>query len=182
LDGGVFSQQASHHLDLLEWLVGDVESVFAKSINAFARIETEDTGVIALKFKNGALGLIEATTAIRPTDIEGSISILGSKGIVEVGGFAANEMKVWQFENKLPDDDEVVLKYKTTPPSVYGFGHYQYLKDVIDAIINKKKAFVDGNEGKKALHLIHAIYKSIETGKEVFLNDNSISSKLGRGK
>ncbi len=181
LDGGIFSQQASHHLDLLEWLAGDVESVFAKSINAFAKIETEDTGVVLIKFKNRALGLIEATTAARPTDIEGSISILGSKGIAEVGGFAVNEMKIWQFEDKMPGDEEALNRYKTSPPSVYGFGHLQYLKDVIDAIVNRKKAFVDGNEGRKALKLIHAIYSSIEKGKEVFLDDNLQSSKLGRG-
>ncbi len=179
-DGGVFSQQASHHLDLLEWLVGDIESVFARSMNAFAKIEAEDTGIAMIRFKNGALGLIEATTAARPTDLEGSISILGSKGTVEVGGFAVNEMKVWRFEEEQPGDDEVIVKYRTMPPSVYGFGHYQYLKDVIDAIVNEKKSFVDGDEGRKALRFIHAVYKSIETGKEVFLDDNPQSSKLGR--
>lgn len=181
-DGGVFSNQASHHVDLLEWLAGEVESVFAKSIKAFAKIEAEDTAVVALKFKNGALGLIEATTAARPVNIEGSISILGSRGTAEVGGFAANEMKAWQFEDKQPGDEEALSKYKTSPESVYGFGHVQYLKDVIDAIVNKKKAFVDGNEGRKSLRLIHAIYKSVETGKEVFLKNKPQSSKLGKGK
>ncbi|MEK7138169.1 MAG: Gfo/Idh/MocA family oxidoreductase [Patescibacteria group bacterium] len=181
MDGGVFSQQASHHLDLLEWLVGETESVFARSTNAFAKIEAEDTGIVSLKFKNGTLGLIEATTATRPTNIEGSISILGSRGTAEVGGFAANEMRVWQFEDKEQGDEDALIRYKTSPPSVYGFGHAQYLKDVVDAIINKKKAFVDGNEGRKALRLIHAIYKSIETRKEVFLNNDPESSRLGRG-
>jgi len=180
LDGGIFASQASHHLDLLEWLVGDVESVFAKTINAFAKIEAEDTGVVALKFKNGALGTIEATTAVRPTDTEGSISVLGDKGMVEVAGFAVNEVKTWQFEDKQPGDEEAINKYRTAPPSVYGFGHQQYLKDVIEVIINNKPAFVDGQAGRNALNLTHAIYKSIETGQEIFLRDKPRSFKLGK--
>ena len=98
-DGGVLTNQASHHVDLLEWMMGDVESVFAKSKHALADIEAEDTAVVILKFRNGALGVIEATTAIRPKDLEGSISILGETGSVEVGGFAVNEMKTWNFSS-----------------------------------------------------------------------------------
>ena len=108
LDGGVLTNQASHHIDLLEWMMGDVESVFAKSLNAMADIEAEDTAIVILKFKNGALGVIEATTAIRPKDLEGSISILGSKGSVEIGGFAVNEMKTWNFDETLKEDESVI--------------------------------------------------------------------------
>jgi predicted dehydrogenase len=97
LDGGVLANQASHHLDLLIWTMGDVESVFAKSINAIANIDTEDTAVALVKFKNGALGLIEATTATRPNDLEGSLSILGDKASVVIGGFSANQLEVWNF-------------------------------------------------------------------------------------
>ena len=79
MDGGVLTNQASHHVDMLEWMMGDVESVFARATTALANIEAEDTAVVTLKFKNGALGIIEATTATRPSDLEGSISILGSK-------------------------------------------------------------------------------------------------------
>lgn len=180
LDGGVFASQASHHLDLLEWLVGDIESVFAKTANVFADIEAEDTGVVVVKFKNGALGTIEATNATRPTDVEGSVSVLGEKGMVEIGGFAVNEMKIWQFKRRRVLDDEAVNKYRTAPPSVYGFGHQQYLRDVIKAIVNNKPAFVDGEIGRKDLNLTHAIYKSVETGKEVFLDSNPKSKLLGK--
>lgn len=181
-DGGIFASQASHHLDLLEWLVGDVESVFAKTINAFAKIEVEDTGVVALRFKNGALGTIEATTAVRPTDTEGSISVLGEKGMVEIAGFAVNETKTWQFQQRRKSDEDAVNKYRTAPPSVYGFGHSQYIKDVIKTINTGKvnPILADGHTGRKDLNLTHAIYKSIETGKEVFLNDKIKSAKLGR--
>lgn len=179
-DGGVFTNQASHHVDLLEWMMGDVESVFAKSATQLVRIEAEDTGVVVLKFKNGALGIIEATTATRPKDLEGSISILGEKGTVEIGGFAVNEMKIWNFVEGRPGDAEVIATYKQNPPDVYGFGHVEYLKDVIGSIRNKTKALVDGLEGRKSLELIMAIYESIETGKEVFLRFIPKQCRLGR--
>ena len=179
MDGGVFTNQASHHIDLLEWMMGDVESVFAKSRTALSDIETEDTGVAVLKFKNGALGVIEATTATRPKDLEGSISILGEFGSVEIGGFAVNEIKTWNFQNTLESDKEVVEKYSTNPPNVYGFGHKEYYLHVIDSILHNKKALVDGLEGRKSLELIVAMYESIETGKEVFLRFQPKRCKLG---
>jgi len=179
-DGGVFTNQASHHVDLLEWMMGDVESVFAKSATQLVKIEAEDTGVVVLKFMNGALGVIEATTATRPRDLEGSISILGEKGTVEIGGFAVNEMKTWNFTDSRPDDAEVIAKYRQNPPDVYGFGHVEYLKNVIDSIRHNRKALVDGLEGRKSLELITAIYESIETGKEVFLRFIPKQCRLGR--
>ena len=136
MDGGVFTNQASHHIDLLEWMMGDVETVFAKTETMLVNTETEDTGVALLKFSNGALGVIEATTATRPRDLEGSISILGEHGSVEIGGFAVNEMKVWNFVTPEEGDEEVLSKYKNNPPDVYGFGHLEYLKGVVDCIEN----------------------------------------------
>ena len=179
-DGGVLTNQASHHVDLLEWMMGDVESVFAKSKQALADIEAEDTAVVMLKFRNGALGMIEATTAIRPKDLEGSISILGETGSVEIGGFAVNEMKTWNFSDKQPADDDVIDKYSVNPPNVYGFGHQSYYEHVIDCINNKTPQLVDGLQGRKSLELINAIYESIETGQEVSLRFTPKFSKLGR--
>lgn len=182
LDGGVLTNQASHHIDLLEWMMGDVESVFAKSLNAMADIEAEDTAIVILKFKNGALGVIEATTAIRPKDLEGSISILGSKGSVEIGGFAVNEMKTWNFDETLKDDESVIEKFSVNPPNVYGFGHQAYYEHVVDCINNRTPQLVDGFKGRKSLELINAIYESVETGKEVSLEFSPKYSKLGRPK
>jgi len=179
MDGGVLTNQASHHIDLIEWLMGDVESVFAKSTNAIANIEAEDTAVVTLKFRNGALGIIEATTATRPHDLEGSISILGEGGTVEIGGFAVNEMKTWNFTNSIPDDKKVMKKYSVNPPNVYGFGHKAYYDYVVNCITNKGPHLVDGLIGRKSLELINAIYVSIETGKEVVLASNTKESKLG---
>jgi predicted dehydrogenase len=180
LDGGVLTNQASHHVDLLEWMMGDVESVHAMSTTALADIEAEDTAVVNIRFRNGALGIIEATTAVRPKDIEGSLSVLGENGTVEIGGFAVNQMKVWNFSDKQTGDDEVMGNYSVNPPNVYGFGHQAYYEHVVDSIINNKKHLVDGLVGRKSLELINAIYESIETKKEVFLRFKPKHCRLGQ--
>lgn len=182
MDGGVLTNQASHHVDLLEWMMGDVESVFAKSTTALVAIEAEDTAVVLLKFKSGALGLIEATTAARPKDLEGSISVLGSSGTVEIGGFAVNQLKVWNFTDGQDDVENFMEKYSVNPPNVYGFGHQMYYEDVVDCLTSGRPQDIDGRIGRKSIQLIHAIYESVETGKEVFLPVNPVHSKLGRPK
>lgn len=180
MDGGVLTNQASHHVDLLEWMMGEVESVFAKSTTALVDIDAEDTAVVLLKFKNGALGLIEATTATRPKDLEGSISLLGSSGTVEIGGFAVNRLKTWNFIDGQDNVPEFMEKYSVNPPNVYGFGHQMYYEHVVDCLANGRPQSVDGREGRKSIQLIHAIYESVETGKEVFLPMSPVHSKLGR--
>lgn len=179
LDGGVIANQASHHIDLLEWMMGDVDSVFALSQTALADIEAEDTAVVALRFSNGALGLIEATTATRPTDLEGSISILGEGGTVVIEGFAVNQLKTWQFVNALPEDEDVIENYSVNPPNVYGFGHQAYYEHVIESLMSGAPHLVDGLEGRRSLELISAIYESIETGREVSLRFRPTHCRLG---
>jgi UDP-N-acetyl-2-amino-2-deoxyglucuronate dehydrogenase len=178
-DGGVLTNQASHHVDMLEWFFGDVVSVHARAITALAKIETEDTAVATLKFRNGALGIIEATTAARPTDLEGSLSILGEKGTVEIAGFAVNQIRHWRFVEELASDKDVIEKFSVNPPNVYGFGHQAYYQHVIDCLTNQGIALVDGLEGRKSLELISALYESIETGQEVPLRFTPRLSRLG---
>jgi predicted dehydrogenase len=161
-------------------MMGDVESVFALTTNALANIEAEDTAVVTLKFKNGALGVIEATTAARPVDLEGSISILGEKGSVVIGGFAVNKMETWTFEDELEGDKEVLEKFSVNPPNVYGFGHQAYYEHVVECISDGGKNLVDGLQGRKSIELISAIYESVETGKEVFLRFKPKKCKLGQ--
>ena len=182
MDGGVFANQGSHHIDLLEWLLGDVESVMCKTATQLVNAETEDTGVAILRFRNGALGIIEVTTATRPRDLEGSISILGEKGSVIVGGFAVNQITTWEFEEKEPEDNEIIDKFKELPPNVYGFGHIEFIKDVIKSIKENKLGLIHGLEGRKSIELINALYESAETGKEVYLYFVPKKSKLGRNK
>lgn len=169
-DGGVLANQASHHIDMLEWFFGAVVSVHARAATALVNIETEDTAVATLRFKSGALGIIEATTAIRPKDLEGSLSILGEKGAVEIAGFAVNKIRHWQFVEELAADKEVIEKFSVNPPNVYGFGHQAYYEHVIKCLNNQSAALVDGLQGRKSLELISALYESIETGKEVSVN------------
>jgi len=180
MDGGVLTNQASHHVDLLEWCMGDVESVFAHSATRLVEIEVEDTGVALLRFTNGALGIIEATTAARPRDLEGSISILGEHGSVEIAGFAVNEIRTWNFEPESEEDEVVRTSCNQNPPDVYGFGHKLFLEDVIRSIDSNTRGLVDGFEGRKSLELINAIYESVETGREVKLKFRPALCRLGR--
>jgi UDP-N-acetyl-2-amino-2-deoxyglucuronate dehydrogenase len=179
LDGGVLANQASHHVDLLEWMMGPVDTVFAHSSTALVNIEAEDTAIALLKFESGALGVIEATTAVRPRDLEGSISILGERGTVEIGGFAVNQMKVWNFADPCPDDEIVMTKFSVNPPNVYGFGHQAYYEHVVASLTSGVPPLVDGTVGRRSLELISAIYESIETGGEVRVGSGTHSRRLG---
>jgi len=181
LDGGVLANQASHHIDLLEWMLGEPVSVMAKMDTYLVDIEVEDTAAAIIKFRNGAMGIVEATTATRPRDLEGSLSVLGEKGSVVIGGFAANRIETWNFEGDSAEEQEGVLReYAEMPPDVYGFGHQRYVEHVIQSIREGVRALVDGFEGRKSLELINAIYESAETGREVALRFESKMSRLGR--
>jgi UDP-N-acetyl-2-amino-2-deoxyglucuronate dehydrogenase len=179
LDGGVLTNQASHHVDLLEWIMGDVDSVYAIASTQLVKIEAENTAVVALRFASGALGIIEATTAARPKDLEGSISVLGEGGSVEIGGFAVNELKVWAFVRPEPGDGTIMQKFSVNPPNVYGFGHQAYYEHVVDCILHGAPQLVDGLQGRKSLELINAIYESVETGKEIALRFRPKHCRLG---
>ena len=179
-DGGVIANQASHHVDMLGWFMGPVESVHARSARALVDIEAEDTAVATLKFRNGALGIVEATGATRPKDLEGSLSVLGSGGTVEIGGFAVNAIRHWNFVEKSEGDAEVMERYSVNPPNVYGFGHQAYYEHVVDCLSNGTPALVDGHEGRASLELVAALYESMASGREVTLPLKVEHSRLGR--
>lgn len=178
-DGGVLTNQASHHIDLLSWLLGNVDSVMAMTSTRLAKIEAEDTGIAILRFINGSLGLIEATTATRPKDLEGSISILGEKGSVEIGGHFANELKTWCFVESTKEDENIFTKWGSNP-NEFAWNHTEYLKNVVHSLTNNRRGLVDGIEGRKSLELINAIYESAETGQEVRLRFRPKNCKLGQ--
>lgn len=177
-DGGVFMNQASHHIDMLTWFMGAVDSLRSMAATRLVDIECEDTGVAVLKFRNGGLGLLEATTATRPSDLEGSISILGEKGSVVIGGFFMNELVTWQFEDQQPIDEHIFEQFGKNPEA-FGYNLGEYLKDVIETLQTRKAALVDGLEGRKSLELITALYESIETGADVQLRFQPTKCKLG---
>ncbi|MBX9928769.1 MAG: Gfo/Idh/MocA family oxidoreductase [Gemmatimonadaceae bacterium] len=165
-DGGAFLNQASHYVDLIQWLVGPVESVIAKTATMARRIEAEDTGAAVLRFRSGAIGVIEVSMLVYPKNLEGSITILGEKGSVKVGGTAVNAIEHWVFAD-YDDDDKTVVAASTNPPSVYGFGHEPYYRNVLAALRGEASADTDGRQGRKSLELVMGIYESAKTGREV---------------
>jgi UDP-N-acetyl-2-amino-2-deoxyglucuronate dehydrogenase len=165
-DGGAFMNQASHYVDLIQWLVGPVESVIAKTATLARRIEAEDTGVAVLKFRSGALGTIEVTMLAYPRNLEGSITILGEKGSVKIAGTAVNKVETWQFSD-YDDDDKLIEAATTNPPNVYGFGHETYYRNVLKVLRGEAVPDTDGRAGRKSLELILGIYESAKTGREV---------------
>ena len=167
-DGGAFMNQASHYVDLLDWLIGPVESVMAYTGTLARNIEVEDTGVAALKWRNGAMGSVNVTMLTWPKNLEGSITILGETGSVRVGGVAVNQIEHWQFADSDPMDamlDEA--SYQTT--SVYGFGHPLYYEGVIRSLREGGEPEIDGREGLKSLELLIAMYLSARDGKRINL-------------
>jgi len=167
-DGGAFMNQASHYVDLLDWLIGPVESVQAYTATLARNIEVEDTGVVSVKWRSGALGSMNVTMLTYPKNLEGSITIIGEKGTVRIGGVADNEIQHWEFADKDPEDEKIKsANYETT--SVYGFGHPLYYKNVIDVMRGQAEAETDGREGLKSLELLIATYLSARDGKRISL-------------
>lgn len=178
-DGGVIANQASHHVDMLGWFMGPVESIHARGARALVDIEAEDTAVATVRFRSGALGVVEATSATRPKDLEGSLSVLGAGGSVEIGGFAVNQIRHWNFVQPVDGDAEVLDRFSVNPPNVYGFGHQAYYEHVVDVLNGRAKALVDGHEGRNSLELVAAIYESMASGREVTLPLRCEHSRLG---
>jgi len=166
-DGGAFMNQASHYVDLLEWLIGPVEKVQAM-MSTTRDIEVEDTGVLNVKWRNGALGSMSVTMLTHPRNFEGSITILGERGTVRIGGVAVNDIQHWEFEEPADYDANVKeASYATT--SVYGFGHPMYYQNVIEVMRGDSEPDTDGREGLKSLELLIAAYMSARDGRTVSL-------------
>ena len=165
-DGGALMNQASHYVDLMQWLVGPVESVMAKTATQARRIEAEDSGVAVLKFRSGALGVLEVSVLTYPRNLEGSITLLGERGSVKIGGTAVNRVEHWSFAD-YDDDDKLVDAASTSPPTVYGFGHEGYYRNVLSVLRGEAQPDTDGRAGRKSLELILGIYESAKTGRDV---------------
>ncbi|MFZ1343900.1 Gfo/Idh/MocA family protein [Thiothrix eikelboomii] len=166
-DGGAFMNQASHYVDLLDWLIGPVDKVQAM-MSTTRDIEVEDTGVLNVRWRNGALGSMSVTMLTYPQNLEGSITILGEKGTVRIGGVAVNDIQLWQFDEPRDYDAQTQnANYETT--SVYGFGHPLYYKNVVDVMRGVAEPETDGREGLKSLEMLIAAYLSARDGKTISL-------------
>lgn len=170
-DGGALMNQCIHNIDLLRWMMGnEVIEVYGMTDNIIHDyIETEDLGLAIIKFANGSYGIIEGTTNIFPKNLEETLYIFGELGTVKAGGRSVNLIEEWMFSDNIDNSEEVKEKYKENPPTVYGFGHIPLYTDVISAIINDKQPYVTAVDGRNALELVLAIYKSSSERKPVSL-------------
>jgi UDP-N-acetyl-2-amino-2-deoxyglucuronate dehydrogenase len=167
-DGGAFMNQASHYVDLLDWLIGPIESVQAYTATLARNIQVEDSGVMSLRWRSGALGSMNVTMLTYPKNLEGSITIIGETGTVRIGGVAVNEIQHWEFATPEPEDDLVTTaSYETT--SVYGFGHPLYYDNVINVLRGEAEPETDGREGLRSLEVLIACDLSARDGRRVAL-------------
>jgi predicted dehydrogenase len=171
MDGGALMNQSIHHIDALQWLMGDVESVFAYTATLAHKMEAEDVGVVALRFKSGALGTIEGSTVTYPENLEGSVALFGERGSVKVGGTALNRKVIWKIEGELEHEREWLTRDQVDPPSVYGTSHKHVIADMLGAIRENRAPRTNGRDARKSVALVLAIYESARTGKPVQMGD-----------
>ncbi len=168
LDGGAFMNQASHYVDTIQWLMGPVKSVMAMTTTMARKIEAEDMGSAIMQFESGAVGSINVSMLTYPRNLEGSVTVLGEKGTVKVGGVAINMFEKWEFD-QYDDDDKLVEESNYTPPNVYGYGHAAYYDNVSRVLHGGGQPGTDGREGRKSAELVLAIYRSSREGRKVDL-------------
>ncbi len=176
LDGGCLMNQCSHNIDLLLWLMGsEINTVFGQIGNYLhPYVETEDYGSIIIKFKNGAIGNIEGTVCVYPKNLEETLTILGEKGTVKIGGLALNKIIIWDFEDKKESLEEMQKKCNLKIKNIYGNGHSTLYKNIIDSIRNNNSPLIDGYEGKKSLRIVLMAYKSQKYSR-VMNNDEGLN-------
>jgi len=167
-DGGVLMNQGIHDIDLLQWMMGPIERLYAEADTFLRPIEAEDMGAAVLRFKNGAIGIIEGSACIYPKNLEETLSIFGERGTVRIGGVALNKILEWKFADGLDDEEQVkqLVNYED-PESVYGYGHTPLYTDFIDAVLQNKEPYIHPEDGKKAVEVVLGIYKSRKLGSPV---------------
>ena len=171
--GGVLANQAIHHIDLMTWMLGEPERVFALDSYTNSQ-EVEDTLVGVMQYENGLLVTLELTATTRPVDLEGSITIMGTRGTVKIGGFAVNKMEIWNMENSTLEDKAMLLS--ENPPDVYGFGHKKFYEHVIHCLDNNIPTPIDG---VPSIRTVTALYESIEEHIVLRVDSMLSSTRLG---
>lgn len=180
-DGGVLNQQLIHHLDIMRWIFGPIKKVNCITTKRLNKLQAEDTAAATVKFHNGSLGTIEATTAARPVDLHASLSVVGEKGTAVISGLAMNEVKIWKFIKQSKKKElKIIKKNSEYVPTGYGVSHIRYLNKVfVDLINNKINPPVDAYEAYLTSNFVHGLYKSSEQQKWIDLSTNPISKYLG---
>ncbi|WP_125152725.1 Gfo/Idh/MocA family protein [Clostridium rectalis] len=168
LDGGTLMNQCIHNIDLLQWMLGgEIDTVYAQCDTFLRDIEAEDFGAVVIRFKNGAIGIVEGSACVYPKNLEETLSIFGETGAVSIGGLAVNKIETWRFKDGKDSEDDILKDQGADPDTVYGFGHINLFKDMINAINNNEEPLINGEEGKKGMAIILAAYKSRLTGQPV---------------
>lgn len=168
LDGGTLMNQCIHNIDLLQWMMGgEIDTVYAQTGNYVRDIQAEDFGAILIRFKNGSIGIVEGSACIYPKNLEETLSIFGEKGTVCIGGLAVNRIETWKFSEQHYNEVAITSLDDEDPDTVYGKGHTPLYRDMIEAIRSDREPLIDGEEGKKAMQIILAAYKSQKTGQAV---------------
>jgi predicted dehydrogenase len=181
MDGGVINQQAIHHADALQWVCGEIESVCADTGNLLNRLEAEDTMTALARFRSGAKAVIEATTAARPEDFEASISVVGERGYVLIGGIALNKVQTWRFLDPEAGDEDAPARFSQEVPTGYGLSHGPLMQDIVDRLNRgETEPPISGSDSLPVVRLVQALYRSDETRCWVSLDDDPRSSRLGR--
>lgn len=168
LDGGTLMNQCIHNIDLLQWMMGGkVDTVYAQTGTFLRNIEAEDFGAIIIRFKNGTIGIVEGSACVYPRNLEETLSIFGEKGTVVIGGLAVNRIETWKFADGQDNEEEVLKEQGKDPDTVYGYGHTPLFRDMIDAIREDREPLINGEEGKKAVEIVLAAYKSQIEGRKI---------------
>jgi UDP-N-acetyl-2-amino-2-deoxyglucuronate dehydrogenase len=170
MDGGALMNQSIHHIDALQWLMGEVDNVFAYTATLAHKMEAEDTGVAVLHFTNGALGSIEGSTITFPENLEGSVAVFGERGSAKIGGTALNRKVLWKIDGQLEHERELLSRDQVDPPSVYGTSHQAVLADMLTAIREDHQPETNGTAARTSLALVLAIYESARSGVPVHPN------------
>lgn len=171
MDGGAIMNQSIHHVDALQWLMGDPLSVFAYTGTLAHRMEAEDAGVAAIRFKNGALGSVEGSTLTYPENLEGSVAVFGERGSIKIGGTALNRKVFWKIEGELEHEREILTREQVDPPSVYGFSHKTVVAKLVQAVQADLEPETNGPVGRKSVALVLAMYESARTGQPIDMRD-----------
>jgi predicted dehydrogenase len=171
MDGGALMNQSIHHIDALRWFMGPVRSVYAYSATLAHRMESEDVGVAALRFANGALGTVEGSTLTWPQNLEGSVAIFGERGSVKIGGTALNRITLWKVDGQLEQEAEILTAQRVDPPTVYGYSHREVIRNFTQAVLDGRAPGTPGDEARKSLELVLAMYESARRRREVVLAD-----------
>lgn len=171
MDGGAMMNQSIHHIDALQWFMGDVETVFAFTGTLAHQIDVEDVGTVTLKFKSGALATIEGSTVTYPENLEASLALFGETGSAKVGGTALNRKVFWKIAGELEHERELLTQEQLDPPSVYGYSHKLVIADMVEAIRDDRDPQTNGYEARRSVALVLAIYESARTGQPVTMSN-----------